>query len=50
MAWLAIVIRITIAPVLVGALSVVMHSQRAPSDAAAAPGLLLLGAIHLAYW
>jgi two-component system, NarL family, sensor histidine kinase DesK len=50
MIWLAIVIRITIAPVLVGALAVVLHSQREASDIAAAMGLLLLSAIHLAYW
>ena len=50
MTWLAIVIRITIAPVLLGALAVLLHSQRAPSDVAAAMGLLLLGAIHIVYW
>ena len=50
MTWLAIVIRITIAPVLLGALAVVLHSQRAASDLAAASGLLVLAAIHIAYW
>jgi two-component system sensor histidine kinase DesK len=50
MIWLAIVIRITIAPVLLGAMAVVLHSQRAASDLAAAIGLLVLAAIHIAYW
>ena len=50
MAWLAIIVRITIAPVLVGAMAVLIHSPRAWSDLAAASGLLLLGAIHTAYW
>jgi two-component system, NarL family, sensor histidine kinase DesK len=48
--WLAVVIRITIAPVLVGASAIAVRSQRAPSDVAAVLGLLLLSAIHLAYW
>ena len=50
MTWLAIVIRIIIAPVLLGALAVLLYSQRAPSGVAAAMGLLLLGAIHIVYW
>jgi two-component system sensor histidine kinase DesK len=50
MIWLAVVIRLTIAPVLLGAMAVVLHSQRAPGDIAAAIGLLILGAIHIAYW
>jgi two-component system, NarL family, sensor histidine kinase DesK len=50
MTWLAIAIRISIAPVLLGALAVVLHSQRAAGDLAAAMGLLLLAAIHIAYW
>lgn len=50
MTWLAIVIRITIAPVLVGALAVLVHSERSSSDVATSMGLLLLGAIHFAYW
>jgi hypothetical protein len=32
MTWLAIVIRITIAPVLVGGLAVLVHAQRAPGE------------------
>ena len=50
MTWLATVIRITIAPALVGAVSVLIHSQRAWTDIAAAVGLLLLGAVHSVYW
>src|SRR5919198_1187640 len=50
MTWLAIVIRITIAPVLLGTLAVVLHSQGAGSDIAAAIGLLVLATIHIAYW
>ena len=50
MIWLTIVIRITIAPVLIGALGLLLRSPRGPSDVAAATGLLLLGAVHIAYW
>jgi two-component system sensor histidine kinase DesK len=48
--WLTIVIRITIAPVLIGALGLLLRSPRGPSDVAAATGLLLLGAVHIVYW
>ncbi len=50
MAWLATVIRITIAPVLIGALAVLVHSPRSSTDVAAAAGLLLLGTVHIVYW
>src|SRR6266571_9153776 len=50
MAWLATVIRITIAPVLIGVLAVFIHSPRASSDVAVAAGLLLLGIVHIVYW
>src|SRR6266700_794730 len=50
MAWLATVIRITIAPVLIGALAVLVHSPRTSTDVAAAAGLLLLGTVHIVYW
>lgn len=48
--WLTTVIRITIAPVLFGALALLFHSPRAASDLAAATGLLLLGSVHIVYW
>jgi two-component system, NarL family, sensor histidine kinase DesK len=50
MIWLATVIRVAIGPVLVGALFLLLESQRSPSDLATAAGLLLLGAIHIFYW
>ena len=50
MTWLAIVIRLSSAPVLLGAVAVLMHTQRTGSDVGTSTGLLLLGAIHLAYW
>jgi two-component system, NarL family, sensor histidine kinase DesK len=50
MAWLATVIRITIAPVLIGVLAVLVHSPRTSTDVAAAAGLLLLGTVHIVYW
>jgi two-component system, NarL family, sensor histidine kinase DesK len=50
MAWLAIVIRVVIAPVLVGAFATFIHSQHAPSDVATTIGLLFLSAVHTAYW
>ena len=50
MIWLATVIRVAIAPVLVGALGLLVESPRSASDLAAAAGLILLGAIHVLYW
>jgi hypothetical protein len=50
MIWLATVIRVAIAPVLVGALGLMLESPRSSSDLAAAAGLILLGAIHVLYW
>lgn len=50
MNWLAVVIRIAIAPVLVGALAPLVRSPRTAGDPVAAIGLLLLAAIHSAYW
>jgi two-component system sensor histidine kinase DesK len=50
MSWLATVIRVAIAPVLVGALLLLTRSPRSASDLAAAAGLALLGAIHVLYW
>jgi two-component system sensor histidine kinase DesK len=49
MNWLAIVIRLAIAPVFLGAL---LLSARAASisDVSASIGLLVLGAIHVVYW
>jgi two-component system, NarL family, sensor histidine kinase DesK len=50
MTWLATVIRIAIGPVLIGTLALLFHSPRASTDLAAALGLVLLAAIHSAYW
>ncbi|MDQ6669839.1 MAG: histidine kinase, partial [Chloroflexota bacterium] len=50
MIWLATVIRVAIAPVLVGALGLLLESPQSASDLAAAAGLLLLGTIHVLYW
>jgi len=50
MTWLATVIRIAIGPVLIGALALLLHSPRASTDLTAALGLVLLAAIHSAYW
>ena len=50
LAWLAIIVRISIAPVLLGALAVLTHPSRAPSELGAALGLLVVGAIHAVYW
>jgi two-component system, NarL family, sensor histidine kinase DesK len=47
---LAIVIRIAIAPVLLGAIAMLSHSERAWSDLATTAGLLLLAALHTLYW
>jgi len=48
--WLPTVTRVAIAPVLVGALALLVKSPRSVSDLAAAAGLVLLGAIHVLYW
>jgi signal transduction histidine kinase len=50
MTWLATVIRVAIAPVLVGALGLLVESPRSANDLAAAAGLILLGALHVLYW
>jgi two-component system, NarL family, sensor histidine kinase DesK len=50
MSWLATVIRVAIAPVLVGAMGLLVEPPRSASDLAAAAGLILLGAIHVLYW
>jgi two-component system, NarL family, sensor histidine kinase DesK len=50
MAWLAIVIRVVIAPVLVGALATFIHSQHTPTEVATTIGLLFLSGVHTAYW
>jgi two-component system sensor histidine kinase DesK len=50
MIWLATVIRVAIAPVLVGALGLLVESPRSASDLAAAAGLILLSAVHVLYW
>src|SRR5216683_3961946 len=50
MIWLAAVIRVAIAPVLLGALVLLLNSLRSPSDLAVSAGLVLLGAIHVLYW
>jgi len=50
MTWLATVIRIAIGPVLIGGLALLLHSPRASTDLAAALGIVLLAAIHSAYW
>jgi two-component system, NarL family, sensor histidine kinase DesK len=50
MTWLATVIRVAIAPVLVGALGLLVESPGSATDLAAAAGLILLGAIHVLYW
>lgn len=50
MMWLATIIRIAIAPVLLGAVALLFHSPRPSTDLAAAAGLVLLAAIHSVYW
>src|SRR6266851_9494999 len=50
MIWLAAVIGVAIAPVLLGALVLLVNSARSPSDLAVSAGLVLLGAIHVLYW
>jgi two-component system, NarL family, sensor histidine kinase DesK len=50
MIWLATVVRVAIAPVVLGALFLLIESPRSASDLAAVVGLALLGTIHLVYW
>src|SRR6516225_6305040 len=50
MNWLTVVIRLTIVPVLFGAMALLVHSSGAANDVAAATGLLLLGLVHIIYW
>ncbi len=50
MIWLATVIRVAIAPVLLGAAALLVKSPQSLSDLAVAAGLVLLGAIHVFYW
>src|SRR3989441_8553293 len=50
MRWLVVVVRLAIAPVLLGALSLWVGPQRSGSDLPASLGLVLLGVIHLLYW
>jgi two-component system sensor histidine kinase DesK len=50
MIWLATVVRVTITPVLFGALVLLVNPSRSGLDLAAAVGLLLLSAIHVIYW
>jgi two-component system, NarL family, sensor histidine kinase DesK len=48
--WLPTVIRVAIAPVLLGALALVVESPRSVSDLGAAAGLGVLSAIHVVFW
>ncbi|MGI9149032.1 MAG: sensor histidine kinase [Chloroflexota bacterium] len=50
MSWFPPVVRVAIAPVLVGALALLVESRGSVSDLAAAAGLLLLSAIHVLFW
>jgi len=50
MNWLPTVIRVAIAPVLVGVLFLLLEPGRPARDLAAAVGLAVLAAIHLLYW
>jgi len=50
MMWLAVVIRLVIAPVFLGALFLVRAQTRLQTNLVAALGLLVLGTIHLVYW
>src|SRR6266851_237051 len=50
MIWLAAVIRVAIAPVLLGALVLLVKAPPSPSDLAVVTGLVLLSAIHVLYW
>jgi two-component system sensor histidine kinase DesK len=50
MNWLATVVRVAIAPVLLGALLPLSKAAPSARDAGLAVGLLSLGALHLVYW
>ena len=50
MTWLPTVIRVAIAPVLVGVLFLLVEPGRSARDLAAAVGLAVLAAIHVLYW
>ncbi|MBI5363371.1 MAG: sensor histidine kinase [Planctomycetes bacterium] len=50
MNWLAVVIRIAVAPVFVGAVVLWLESGRTGRDVLAVLGLFALGTIHLLYW
>jgi len=50
MIWLPTVIRVAVAPLFVGALDLLVEPPRSANHAAAAVGLVLLGAIHVLYW
>jgi two-component system sensor histidine kinase DesK len=49
MTWLTTAIRLTIAPVLFGALAIVFQTPHTASNVAATTGLLLLAMVHLVY-
>ena len=48
--WLAVVVRLAITPVFLGALFLWLEPQRSVRDVAAGAGLALLGAIYVLYW
>jgi two-component system sensor histidine kinase DesK len=50
MVWLAVVVRLAIVPVFLGALFIWLEPQRSDKDVAAALGLVVLGVIHLVFW
>jgi two-component system sensor histidine kinase DesK len=50
MIWLATVVRVSIAPVLLGAMVLLLKSPQSRSDMVVAAGLVLLAAIHVLYW
>jgi two-component system sensor histidine kinase DesK len=50
MTWLPTIIRVAIAPVLVGVLLLLIEPVRSTRDLAAAVGLAVLAAIHVLYW
>src|SRR5215472_7994309 len=50
MRWLAWLVRLTIAPVFLGALLMLAHSPTSVHNVAASLGLTVLGAVHVFYW
>jgi two-component system sensor histidine kinase DesK len=50
MVWLPTVVRVVIAPVVLGAIALLIQSPHTPNNLAAVGGLVLLTAIHLLYW